>query len=110
MTVKTRDKINEGKPENVNEPASLFSDFDISLFREGRHFMLYKHMGAHVVTSKDRTGVQFSVWAPSADYVSVIGDCNDWNTASHPMAPRWDGSGIWEPSPGGVRPRRPPRC
>lgn len=96
MTVKTRDKINEGKPENVNEPASLFSDFDISLFREGRHFMLYKHMGAHVVTSKDRTGVQFSVWAPSADYVSVIGDFNDWNTASHPMAPRWDGSGIWE--------------
>jgi 1,4-alpha-glucan branching enzyme len=36
------------------------------------------------------------VWAPNAERVSVIGDFNGWNPEAHPLAPRWDGSGIWE--------------
>ncbi|MDH4162389.1 MAG: 1,4-alpha-glucan branching protein GlgB, partial [Nitrospirota bacterium] len=34
--------------------------------------------------------------APNADHVSVLGDFNSWNNHSHPLARRWDGTGIWE--------------
>lgn len=79
-----------------DQHCSLFSAFDISLFREGRHYMLYKHMGAHEITFNGVRGVQFSVWAPSANYVSVTGDFNGWDKGSHKLTPRWDSSGIWE--------------
>lgn len=95
---KTKDKKNGKDREVVSEPQnhSLFSAFDIGLFREGKHYMLYKHLGAHPVTVNEVKGVQFSVWAPGANYVSVIGDFNGWDKGSHKMAPRWDSSGIWE--------------
>mgnify|MGYP003600708979 FL=1 len=41
-------------------------------------------------------GVYFSVWAPFAKEVSVIGDFNNWYSESHKLLPRWDKSGIWE--------------
>lgn len=43
-----------------------------------------------------KKGVYFAVWAPHAQEVSVIGEFNGWNNASHRLFPRWDGSGIWE--------------
>lgn len=75
---------------------SLLSVFDTGLLREGRHYMLYKHLGAHIHTIGDKSGVQFSVWAPGSNYVSVIGDFNGWDKATHPLQPRWDSSGVWE--------------
>jgi 1,4-alpha-glucan branching enzyme len=75
---------------------SLFTDFDIELFKAGKHYQLYHKLGSHVVTHQDTTGVYFAVWAPNARKVSVIGSFNDWNHESHPMHVRWDGSGIWE--------------
>jgi 1,4-alpha-glucan branching enzyme len=93
-TTKTRTKKTEARVENQHH--SMFSEFDIALFREGTHYMLYKHLGAHVVTVNGAEGVQFSVWAPGANYVSVIGEFNDWNKGSHKLLPRWDSSGIWE--------------
>ncbi|WP_118976337.1 1,4-alpha-glucan branching protein GlgB [Taibaiella koreensis] len=77
-------------------PPSLLSEFDISLFREGRHYMLYKHLGAQPFAHNGRQGILFSVWAPGANYVSVIGDFNHWDKSSHKLQPRWDSSGIWE--------------
>jgi 1,4-alpha-glucan branching enzyme len=79
-----------------SEHSSLLSESDISLFREGKHYMLYKHLGAHAMNFDGVEGVQFAVWAPGANYVSVIGDFNDWKKDQHKMAPRWDSSGIWE--------------
>jgi len=81
---------------NAVQHHSMFSDFDISLFREGKHYMLYKHLGAHPAKVSGIDGIQFSVWAPNARAVAVIGDFNDWDKQSLPMKPRWDGSGIWE--------------
>ena len=78
------------------EPFSLLTDFDISLFRSGKHFRLYEKLGSHVVQNHGVTGTLFAVWAPNAKYVSVIGEFNGWNRGEHPLNLRWDGSGIWE--------------
>lgn len=75
---------------------SLFSDFDIHLFRSGKHFKLYEKMGAHPVNHNGTDGTYFAVWAPNATSVSVIGYFNQWQPNHHPLHPRWDGSGIWE--------------
>ncbi|MCG9971894.1 1,4-alpha-glucan branching protein GlgB [Christiangramia crocea] len=75
---------------------SLFSDFDISLFRAGKHFRLYEKFGAHLMEVNGEKGVYFAVWAPSAKSISVIGDFNYWLEGEHQLNVRWDGSGIWE--------------
>ncbi len=75
---------------------TIFSDFDIYLFKEGNHFTAYEKLGSHLVEYKGLRGVYFSVWAPNAEKVFVFGDFNGWNKQSHPLSVRWDGSGIWE--------------
>jgi len=83
-------------PENTISGISLFSEFDINLFKDGKHFQLYNRFGSHPMSHEGMEGTYFSVWAPNANYVSIIGDNNGWDKGSHPMFPRWDGSGIWE--------------
>ncbi len=78
------------------ETFSLFTDFDVNLFREGRHYKLYEKFGSHVVLHEGKAGTYFAVWAPNAESVQVIGNFNGWNPYSHQLFPRWDGSGIWE--------------
>lgn len=75
---------------------TLFTDHDVYLFKEGRHYKLYGKFGAHSVEKDGIQGVYFSVWAPHAKKVSVIGNFNNWNHKDHILFPRWDGSGIWE--------------
>jgi 1,4-alpha-glucan branching enzyme len=84
------------KVGKVKNDASLLTDYDIYLFKEGKHFSLYDKLGAHTVHEKEKEGTHFSVWAPNAESVSVIGDFNGWNTESHRLQVRWDESGIWE--------------
>jgi 1,4-alpha-glucan branching enzyme len=78
------------------EPYSRFTDFDISLFKSGKHFKLYEKFGSHVVEFNGVVGTYFSVWAPNAQYVAVIANFNGWNRGSHSLNARWDSSGIWE--------------
>jgi 1,4-alpha-glucan branching enzyme len=75
---------------------SFFTEFDIDLFKGGKHFRLYEKLGAHLTEVDGQKGVYFAVWAPSAKAVSVIGDFNYWIEGEHPLNVRWDGSGIWE--------------
>ena len=75
---------------------SRFTDFDISLFKSGKHYRLYEKFGSHITTLNGVEGTYFSVWAPSAKMVSVIGDFNYWIEGEHKLNVRWDGSGIWE--------------
>ena len=75
---------------------SLFSDFDISLFKAGKHYRLYEKLGSHLIEVNGTKGTYFAVWAPSARTVSVIGDFNYWLEGEHALSVRWDGSGIWE--------------
>ncbi|MGC4039741.1 MAG: 1,4-alpha-glucan branching protein GlgB [Flavobacterium sp.] len=81
---------------NQVQPHSLFTDFDIDLFKAGKHFRLYEKLGAHLMEVDGVKGVYFAVWAPSARSVSVVGDFNYWIQGEHQLNVRWDASGIWE--------------
>ncbi|MDQ6773607.1 MAG: 1,4-alpha-glucan branching protein GlgB [Candidatus Dormibacteraeota bacterium] len=70
---------------------SLLTDDDLYLFNEGSLFRLHDKLGAHPVPG----GTTFAVWAPNAEYVSVIGDHNDWRQDADPLRAR-GASGIWE--------------
>lgn len=61
------------------------SDFDLYLFHEGTFYESYKLFGAHFVKNQDADGVRFSVWAPNAKRVSVVGDFNQWSGTRHKM-------------------------
>jgi 1,4-alpha-glucan branching enzyme len=76
-------------------PHSLLTDFDIALFRAGKHYRLYEKFGAHPMTLNGVSGTFFAVWAPSAKDVFVVGNFNHF-TEEHRLFVRWDGSGIWE--------------
>jgi 1,4-alpha-glucan branching enzyme len=73
----------------------VLGEMDIYLFNEGTHYDIYKKLGAHVKVIGDVPGVHFSVWAPSAQRVSVVGDFNTWDGRVHPMR-KLVPSGIWE--------------
>ncbi len=75
---------------------SLFTDFDIDLFKAGKHFRLYEKLGAHLISVDGVDGVYFAVWAPTAHSVSVVGNFNFWTQGEHLLQVRWDSSGIWE--------------
>ena len=74
---------------------SQLPEFDQHLFSEGRHWHIYKKLGAHLHTVDNIEGVLFTVWAPNAGRVSVISEFNSWDGRCHPMR-ILGGSGIWE--------------
>ena len=73
----------------------MLSEFDLHLFNEGTLHRAYEKLGAHRREIDGVMGVHFAVWAPNAEQVSVIGDFNGWDPASHPMR-SLGVSGIWE--------------
>jgi len=75
---------------------SLFTDYDIHLFRAGKHTRLYEKMGAHLRELDGEKGVYFAVWAPNARQLGVVGDFNFWSPGADNLHLRKDGSGIWE--------------
>lgn len=77
-------------------PFSLFTKADVENFQNGTHYQLYTLFGNHQVKFNGIKGLYFSVWAPHAKQVSVVGNFNHWNADKHILLPRWDKSGIWE--------------
>ncbi|UTF60670.1 1,4-alpha-glucan branching protein GlgB [Gilvimarinus sp. DA14] len=75
--------------------APQISDYDLHLFNEGRHWEVYKVLGAHVKEVDGISGVLFATWAPGAERVSVVGNFNHWDGRLHPMRSRGS-SGVWE--------------
>lgn len=74
--------------------APQLSDYDLHLFSEGKHWHAYRLLGARVHEVENVAGVLFSVWAPNASRVSVVGDFNRWDGRCHQM--RVHGNGVWE--------------
>ena len=79
----------------VHYDFSLLTAEDLFLFNEGSHYRVYDKLGAHLVESQGTAGAVFSLWAPNARRVNVIGSFNNWNPTSHQLQPRGS-SGIWE--------------
>ena len=78
-------------------PYSTLGELDFYLIAEGRHERLWDVLGAHVMRDEDGAllGTAFSVWAPNAQAVSLVGDHNFWDRNTHPMV-RAGSTGIWE--------------
>jgi len=74
---------------------STLSEFDLYLFHQGTNYHAQEMLGAHFVEQDGKKGVRFTVWAPNAKAVSVVGEFNDWNVFIHPMS-RIDDGEIWE--------------
>jgi 1,4-alpha-glucan branching enzyme len=74
--------------------APSLGDVDLHLFAEGTHGRIYEKLGAHPDVVGGRAGTTFTVWAPNAASVSVIGDFEGWGKAPAPLEPL-GGSGCW---------------
>ncbi len=70
-------------------------EMDLFLFNKGCHYELYTILGANFITFQEVKGVRFSVWAPNAKSVCVVGDFNYWDGRMNPMRSLGH-SGIWE--------------
>jgi 1,4-alpha-glucan branching enzyme len=96
-------KFFKGQGEQSHQPASYLNphsslgELDLYLIAEGRHEQLWKALGAQVKRDEAGAllGTAFSVWAPNAHAVSLIGDHNYWDRNAHQMH-RIGSSGIWE--------------
>ena len=71
------------------------SEHDLYLFGEGRFYQAYRMLGAQPMALQGVQGVNFAVWAPNAERVSVVGDFNRWDGRVHPMR-TLGASGIWQ--------------
>lgn len=73
---------------------SPVSEEDLYLFHEGNNFRSYQLLGAHVVEENGSKGVRFTVWAPNAREVRVVGNFNGWQGDKHRLQ-RVGQSGVW---------------
>lgn len=71
------------------------NDLDLYLFGKGVNYELYRVMGGRLAIHQGFNGVKFSVWAPEAKCVSIVGDFNYWDGRTNPMR-SMGGSGVWE--------------
>ncbi len=74
---------------------TVLTDYDLHLLGEGTHLRSFERLGAHLKEVNGHRGVHFSVWAPNAMRVSVVGDFNSWDGRRNPMR-SLVGNGIWE--------------
>jgi len=74
------------------EITRYITEDDYYLFQEGTHSRLPEVMGGHFIS--ERGGTQFTVWAPNAKSVSVIGTFNDWRHDATYM--QRSPAGIWQ--------------
>jgi 1,4-alpha-glucan branching enzyme len=101
------DEVHARRPDpqggNARAGEAVATRFDVTRLDErdearfvaGRHARLFDHLGAHPMTVDGESGTYFAVWAPSADWVEVVGDFNGWDGHRHPLARR-EACGIWE--------------
>ncbi len=89
-----KEKIKKSKLKLPTEISGSLSDLDLHLLGEGNHFKSYDKLGSKVKTIKKKKGVCFTVWAPNAKSVSVVGEFNDWKPGENKMH-EVNRSGYW---------------
>ena len=75
--------------------ASQYTEAELKKFEAGIFYDVYKKMGAHPMVINGVSGVSFSVWAPCAMRVSVVGDFCQWDGRRYQMN-RLGDSGVFE--------------
>jgi 1,4-alpha-glucan branching enzyme len=90
--------LTDGEEILAHDPYAFpprISSFDLHLFNEGKLHQGYRVLGSHASEINGITGIRFSVWAPNAERVSVVGEFNRWDGRINPMAVHGS-SGVWE--------------
>lgn len=88
----------DGSQQELHDPyafGSQYSESELKKFETGIYYDVYKKMGAHPMEINGVKGVLFSVWAPCAMRVSVVGEFNRWDGRRHQMKLLGD-SGVFE--------------
>ncbi len=75
--------------------APTLGPLDLHLIAEGNHERLWEALGARAQQHEGVEGTAFSVWAPNATRVSVVGDFCRWDGRLYPMR-SLGRSGVWE--------------
>ncbi len=89
-------RYEDGREEEIHDPyafAPQYTENDLKKFAAGIHYTIYEKMGAHPMVIDGIEGVYFSVWAPCAMRVSVVGDFNKWDGRRHQMRRVGEGDG-----------------
>lgn len=88
----------QDEPVEVEEPYRFpptLGELDLHLIHEGRHEELWQALGSHVRTVEGVKGTSFTVWAPNARAVQVVGAFNGWDGRLHALR-SLGASGVWE--------------
>ncbi|HHH11431.1 MAG TPA: 1,4-alpha-glucan branching protein GlgB, partial [Sorangium sp.] len=80
--------------ERDHRTTATIGEVDLQLIAQGRQLLLYRCMGGRICHHRGQAGAVFTVWAPAAERVSLVGDFNRWQDTSHPL--RRVGAGVWE--------------
>ena len=87
-TAKTMAKTTAKTRKAPKKPAGYqprFSELDQYLFGQATHYDIFRKMGAHLDKKDGKVGAWFTVWAPHAAEVSVIGEFNGWDAHANVM-------------------------
>ena len=98
----------DGGAVDIDDPyrfPPILSDADVHLLAEGSQLRCWELLGAHPRKMESVDGVAFTVWAPHAGRIAVVGDFNDWDGRRHGMRQRHE-CGVWEMFLPGLQPGR----
>ncbi|XZL76477.1 1,4-alpha-glucan branching protein GlgB [Clostridium perfringens] len=100
--VEVKDDKLEIKPVGVRKEKyktqlknKIFNEDDLYLFHEGRNYNAYNFMGAHFTSENRKRGVRFTLWAPRAKNIFLVGDFSNWETKEENKLERINETGLW---------------
>lgn len=73
----------------------IFNEDELYLFHEGRNYNAYNFMGAHFTSENRKRGVRFTLWAPRAKNIFLVGDFSNWETKEENKLNKINETGIW---------------
>lgn len=78
---------------SVNDEIKANLEKELYLFNTGEHFNSYLTMGCKRENFEEKVGFRFTVWAPNAKSVALVGDFSDWHKGLE--MEKIDNTGSW---------------
>ena len=75
-------------------PHNAPTDYQVHLFHEGSLYDAYKLFGAHVIEENNKVYTRFTVFAPNARSIRLVGSFNNWNGEGYELL-KVSEQGIW---------------